>query len=173
MADEFTNREQLQDAIDAAYDCDNPDLAERLELQLRQLLQPKDAPIVTAAHVTAQREGRVIYAPIRIKSVGYGVLGDSSIADVLVKQGATIHHDQPATTTGFVGTITGGDLREVHYTLNGEPWYMYVLTNAGIDDWEEEWWVSHDHLDAHTAADTILTARKLARSLFHESIRTK
>jgi hypothetical protein len=141
-----------------------PQIDEQMQViaQRRDTTQASDqTPEVSRDRVYATRDGKP-FLPIRIKSEGFGVTDDSTskpIEDLLRDRGAKLRHIADARGRGFVGSITGGPIQEYSYDLDGQHWYMYVLTSSTGDDWCQEWWVSHQRLSASAAGKAIEASR--------------
>jgi hypothetical protein len=158
-----------QEADDAFNERVKEDLHQKKELrsggQKLDATVPSDTPPVpTESERWIEVKGSQ-ETPFRIKSQGFGAAWDSlGMGDVeyaLRKNGAEIHYIGLALTQGFVGSVTGGGIQEICYDLAGKRWYMYVLLERDIDDWQQEWWVSPQRLTAHAAGDVIVACRDM------------
>jgi hypothetical protein len=157
----------------------------RTEKQVREGAQALDknvpsntAPVPTRRDVLAVHDGRE-FVGIRFKSVGYGATDDSKgmwPTDMVVKHGGEIIYDAPAVTAqdGFVGSLSGGGLREISYILGGVHRYMYIVSLRGdVDSFAQEWWVSSYRLTAHAATDAIEASRRVLDDELHRTLTTR
>lgn len=146
--------------------------AERVAREGGQLLDgtpvahEPDVPTVEQCQQTIEHEGKTKHF-IRLKATGFTAVTDmesNPIEEVIEKQGGRFHY-QAAAISGaaiFAGTISGGGVRELCYTISGLKRWMYVVLHDGGDSWCQECWTTNHRLNADAAVDTIKAARALA-----------
>lgn len=124
-----------------------------------------DEPTLDQCSCTIEHEGKLKHR-VRLKAVGFTTCDDNGdpIDDIIEQQGGRIHYRAPAIAGDafFAGTISGGEIREICYTLSGDKRWMYVALHDGGDTWCQECWTTDHRLNAAAAADTIIAAKKLA-----------